>query len=499
MKNKLLLSGVLTFLLSIVVVIYWALLKTNFNFTYPLDDSYIHLAIAKNLAQYGVWGVTKFEFTSASSSPLYTIIIATLIKLFGNNLYIPLLLNIGIGFAIVAIASKFIKEHFSNIPKIYYYLVLNLFILFLPLHTIVFLAMEHTLHCLFVLLLFIEFYKYLNGKLTNQYLLPLYSFLSLSTRYETLFILFPIAMVLLYKKDYKLLILTSIAGAVSIFGFGAYFISQGGRLLPYSVLVKGDSPQMNLQSIIEYLKIVWMKFIINKGASTVLLSSIALMAFSFYKKLHKTNFEIFAIITITTVITLIHTFIGGPGHFFRYESYIITLFFFSVLVIYNRIGKTILIKCLILFTLLGVSARIYQSFIKTPQASQNIYEQQIQMSNYVAKHKEIESIVLNDIGAIAYFNSDVKILDVWALATPELSEFVLWEKKAGLPVKITTQMKKELIGKLSKEKGIDFVMIYPNLFQTLVQDNWKLTDSLVMKSKRVVCADTLVYFFKVNK
>ena len=44
--------------------------------TYPLDDTYIHMAIARNVAQSGTWGINAGEFAPASSSPLWTVILA---------------------------------------------------------------------------------------------------------------------------------------------------------------------------------------------------------------------------------------------------------------------------------------------------------------------------------------------------------------------------------------------------------------------------------------
>lgn len=498
MKNKLFISGISTFVFSLLVVIYWALLKTNFNFTYPLDDSYIHLAIAKNLAQHWVWGVTKFEFTSASSSPLYTVIIAKLIKLFGNNLYIPLALNIVIGFAIISIATKFIEEQFANIPKVYQYLILNCFILFLPLHTIVFLAMEHTLHCMFVLLLFREFYNYLYSKLTNQYLLPIYAFLSLSTRYETLFILFPIGLVLLYRKDYRLLIFTILASSISIFGFGAYFISNGGRLLPYSVLVKGDSPQLNLDSILTFIRFSSTKAKINTGVTATLLFSLFFVINQIRIKDFNFRKPINLLVLSVLFVSLAHTLFAGPGFFFRYEAYVICLLLFLLSYSLENSQQNHYFNYIIFALIPFIALRVIYSIIQSPQASQNIYEQQIQMANYISKHKEIKSVAVNDIGAIAYFNDDLKVLDLWALATPELSEFVLWEKKSCLPLAVTTALKKELIGKLSTKKDVTHILMYPNIFSGIAQDNWQVYDSLVMKSKRVVCADTLVYYYKVK-
>lgn len=48
--------------------------KTGNHYVYPLDDAYIHLAVAKNFAIHHVWGITEYQFSSTSSSPLFTFI-----------------------------------------------------------------------------------------------------------------------------------------------------------------------------------------------------------------------------------------------------------------------------------------------------------------------------------------------------------------------------------------------------------------------------------------
>src|SRR5690606_4565753 len=49
---------------------------TSGTFVYPIDDPAIHLAVARRLAHDGTWGVVAGEFQSASSSPLWTVLLA---------------------------------------------------------------------------------------------------------------------------------------------------------------------------------------------------------------------------------------------------------------------------------------------------------------------------------------------------------------------------------------------------------------------------------------
>ena len=44
-------------------------IEKTINYIYPLDDTYIHMAIAKNFADFNCWGIDKYKFSSTTSSP----------------------------------------------------------------------------------------------------------------------------------------------------------------------------------------------------------------------------------------------------------------------------------------------------------------------------------------------------------------------------------------------------------------------------------------------
>ncbi|MEQ9166804.1 MAG: hypothetical protein RLO12_11140, partial [Fulvivirga sp.] len=54
---------------SIVFLILFAfsIQRNNGEFVYPIDDTYIHMAIANNTADYGMWGIDKYSFSATSS------------------------------------------------------------------------------------------------------------------------------------------------------------------------------------------------------------------------------------------------------------------------------------------------------------------------------------------------------------------------------------------------------------------------------------------------
>src|ERR1700704_5105194 len=70
---------------------------THGHLVYPLDDTYIQLAIAKTLAAHGGWGVTRHEFSSAGSSLLWPWVMAAYNRVIGLDGRGPLIVNAASG------------------------------------------------------------------------------------------------------------------------------------------------------------------------------------------------------------------------------------------------------------------------------------------------------------------------------------------------------------------------------------------------------------------
>ena len=65
----------------------------NGRLIYALDDPYIHMSVARNLAAHGVWGLRGDEFASASSAPLWTLLLGAIYRVAGPGDWTPLVLN----------------------------------------------------------------------------------------------------------------------------------------------------------------------------------------------------------------------------------------------------------------------------------------------------------------------------------------------------------------------------------------------------------------------
>jgi hypothetical protein len=211
-------------------------------FSYILDDPYIHLAIAKNLVSHGVWGVTPFEFASASSSLLWTGLLAAWIKLFGNGEFAPLWLNLALAAFLLGQAEQSMRS--SDWPPERRFVVLSAMVIGIPLPALIFTGQEHTAHVVAALGFLSAFATHLRHPqptIRETLALTFWGALICLARYESLFGVYLAALFLVTRRRFGAAG-SLIAGAALLPAlFGLYSLAQGGFLLPNSVLLKGNN------------------------------------------------------------------------------------------------------------------------------------------------------------------------------------------------------------------------------------------------------------------
>jgi len=204
---------------------------------YPLDDTYIHMTLAKNFATNFVWGVSSGQFSSSTSSPLYTLILSFCYMLFGVNDLVPFIINIVFAiFLIYGIWRLFLKQ-LSFLNQI---VILFCVSFFTPIYALVLSGMEHTLHIvlvvLFMYLMNLLVNKQLNTGDKRYYLLFVVIALLGIARYESMFMIIFTSFILVIVKEYKNALLTVFYGFSPIVIYGIISKYNGEMFWPNSIM-----------------------------------------------------------------------------------------------------------------------------------------------------------------------------------------------------------------------------------------------------------------------
>ena len=435
------------------VAVYWAtvgallLISITLNqghLAYALDDTYIHMAMARNLTQSGVWGVTSRGFSSSSSSPLWTLLLAAVYVVTGPNLWIPLLLNMVFGTLILATGAILLARF--GVTR-WWALAVLLFLIFVtPLPALTFVGMEHLLHVLLTVLFVASAAQTLASPEASR---RSYGFLFVlaplvtAVRFESLFMVAIVAflMVVLRKRWLDAILLLAL-GALPIVVYGLIAQTNGWYFLPTSILLKANIPEMDtLSGILYSMGYRGLEALYTTPALLFLvLGALILLPYHWLRQPVPQSRAIALMCAIFVPMTLLHLQFARLGWFYRYEAYLIAL---GILIIAAGLGVLPLATLwrersalryawlgyagvAIMLGLLAVpyAMRAARSLATTPIATRNIYQQQVQMGLFLGRYYENKGIIANDIGAISYYsNSD--LLDLWGLGTVQTATLIM--------------------------------------------------------------------------
>ncbi len=443
-------------ILSIVLpyyYVYYAYSVNHYN-SFPLDDPWIHLQFAKNLAEYGSFSYFKNEVvTAGSTSPIYTIILAAGFLITKNEMWLSYV--IGIIFFAFSV-YYFYKLSGTFFPKENWLAIAAALLLVFDkwLNFISVTGMETTLY-IFLLVACYYYYRKMNA---IGFAVTLG--LTFWTRPDALAFIAAIAadyffrvylknrspkdntdILLFEKKDlYKI---AGIFGAIMAAYFAMNYIIAGS-LLPNTYSAKLAYYSAEFRSRSEFLKLeVWEYF--TESAYLLIFIPFVFGVFKLASDSFKLKYNpLLPAFIFIALLIFMYWYKLPYAH--RFGRYMMPVFPFYILIsVYggreffrwfaNYIGDSKLVNGLNVILLAGTIVYFASEYNSTKEIfqdqSRHIYIRQVETAKWLKNNTpEGSTIATHDVGAIAYY-SDRKVVDVVGLINPEFISKLNTKEFAG--------------------------------------------------------------------
>ncbi len=487
-----------------LIYILMMLPATGNYFTYILDDAYIHLAVAKNFAHHGVWGVTPYAFSSSSSSPVFTFIISILISVFGNHALIPLIFNIVVCGLLIAVLVRYYSYFLDQNKHI---VIACLFTLFLPvLHVQVMSGMEHVLQTFVIAVNIYSFQRWAQ----DDFKMGLYAYWFYFTilllgliRFESMFYFVSLSLVFFLTRNFKNALWVLICGFVPIMIFGYFNYHRSGYFFPNSVVVKGTLIDFSGNVLAQITDIILKKLLFNITFYKIGLFPLLIGGVFMYKD-YKGKLSFRSAISgnflfIAFGLTLMmHCLFGEIRSIFRYEAYLLVAFSMvlipKLLSYFRKPWSAFKMNPVTgMFIIANVLLLVYKcnySHALILNGSANIYQQQIQSARFLNRYYNTSKVVANDIGAITYF-TEIHLLDFVGLGSMELVDFKI--RKKGFDDEV-----EKFLTDYTRAHNYQLAIAYEEWLDGHPPKNWKKVAALEVKSDNAVLGFKRLFIYSID-
>jgi hypothetical protein len=440
---------VLVALVPLALLLAAVLKKTGMNFTYTLDDPYIHLALARNILL-GNYGINLSEPSAPSSSILWPFLLVPFAKLpLVWFEYVPLVLNA----VCVLLSAVVLDKIFAERPPLARVVLSFSILLATNIYGLVFSGMEHNLQVLLVLYL-------TYGLLDRSVLQPGSSGYSLFlgcvlllplVRYEGAAFSFPVLAYLFFTGRCKGALLAGVPLVLIMAGFSLYLNSRGVGYVPSSILAKSYYPSSF--AVVDNLRVNLEKY------------GFLLLPIAWICQRHFEEDRAFAL--LLPAIALLHFVFGKYGWFGRYEVYFVI--FIAVITLRELLAFAPRMWWLALSLPLVFNSLLYAT-VFTPLAASNIASQQRLMATIA---RELGgSVAVNDIGLVALESSQY-VLDLMGLGSLE-----------ALAARRRNEVDAEWIKRLMARNGVEYAIVYPEMYPEK-PGNWIRVGDLTLNQARI--------------
>ena len=421
------------FLASVGAALRASIPFTEGRLVYALDDAYIHMAVARNLAGHGVWGCTPYHFASASSSLLWTFGLGVLDRVLHLHDWIPLALNVVLALATLATASRAL-ERFGAPPLLRATALVGIVLSF-PLAGMVLIGMEHILH----LLLTIAFAAAAVAALTSPaatarverrrtLALAALAALLAASRYEGFFLIGLVGLAFLVHRQVLRAAAIGVASLVPVAAFGAWSVAQGSYFLPNPLMVKavGESAS-TLTALLKPFGSEDLEFLRNDRAMPILLALAVLGALAHWRR-GRSLFRapvLFPLILAGMILLHAH-FVFSPLYWaYRYDAYLVGFGLFVAAVVLveleppSRLPRGAL-AALLAALLVPFVTDVREGLVPSAEIEgmRGTYLEQFQTARFIRSYYPDAAVIVNDLGAVTYY-TDARILDLVGLGDIE--------------------------------------------------------------------------------
>ncbi len=456
------------------------------NLIFSLDDAYIHLSLASQIAQ-GHYGINASEPSAPASSIIWPFLL-TPVTLLPIAEYIILVINILCMLGSLYLFSRILSAVLSSDKQTANPLFVGIGTVVLGLACnllgLVFMGMEHSLQLLATIWLVYEMIEYGRTSQVRWFLLIVLIAGPL-IRYENLALSIPAICILAINRQFRAAIGALVPLLIIVGGFSLYLNWQGLGWMPASIMIKsatvaeGGKVASLLRNLADNLNLV---------QGRILAIGLVMLVFSLALPGRSRGDRTVTVWALSA--GLLHMLVGRFGWYNRYEIYawatvLLILIYVYRTTIYNLCNQA---KGYILLALtllaLGVTALPYLGHLSTIRvATNNIYHQQYQMRRFAIDFYNAP-VAVNDLGLVSLGN-DHHVLDLWGLASEKARE------------NRRSSDNTDWIDELTACYDVKLAMIYDEWFPQR-PDHWQALGQLHLGRRKITPANSSVTFYALD-
>ncbi|MEO7111331.1 MAG: hypothetical protein ABI183_12905 [Polyangiaceae bacterium] len=455
---------------ALMVTALFARARTGGAFVYPVDDAYIHLAAARRFVESG-----DRTFLAASSSIAWPWLLVVMREL-GVHDHGPLILNaafaIALFFSLESALTQFGSRHASSLSL--------LLLLLVPIVPLALSGMEHTAHAFCVVALALRGSRAAARHEKIRVPLLCVAAAAVAFRYESGFVVAALVLLFMRARRIRDAALLGAAAAFPALVSGFFSVMYGGTFIPAPILLK----RTHLDALALPANIYY-RLIDNPHV----LVTFVLLAFAF--KIERSAIdpkspERRALVFIAIVTLAFQTALAQLGWFYRYEAYamVVALLAITATAITHRSAVRAFVIPLAVLAL-PLVGRGLGAFRTTVLASQNIFDQEMQMAFFIRDFYDDKSVALNDIGAVAYV-SNAHVVDLMGLASPHIAH--------ARGMRIDGPLAQNEIESIGVDEKVSVAILYEDWFVGTLPPTWKKIGSWKISDNHVCAKDTVTFY-----